>query len=156
MTSSICIFSFYLRVLRNSSSQNSASSRVPHEYLMAVTFRRIAVVGTKVFELSSLLIIRSNRLARLNFCNTQSLELSIRYLLSKVISSILCYIFMHCLLILPFICSYMWDLTSKTHIWCVSDFVLKIGYYNFESGISPLCLQIYFGINTSFGTPSGT
>ena len=37
---------------------------------------------------------------------------------------------MHCLLILPFICSYMWDLTSKTHIWCVSDFVLKIGYYN--------------------------
>ena len=36
---------------------------------------------------------------------------------------------MHCLFILPFICSYMWDLTSKTHIWCVSDFVLKIGYY---------------------------
>jgi len=27
---------------------------------------------------------------------------------------------MHCPLILPFICSYMWDLTSKTHIWCIS------------------------------------
>jgi len=38
-------------------------------------------------------------------------------------------IFMHCLSILPLICSYMWDLTSKTHIWCISDFVLKIGYY---------------------------
>ena len=36
---------------------------------------------------------------------------------------------MHCLLILPFICSYTWDLTPKTHIWCVFDFVLKIGYY---------------------------
>jgi len=40
---------------------------------------------------------------------------------------------MHCLLILPFIFSYMWDLTSKTHIWCVSDFVLKIGYYIYLS-----------------------
>jgi len=37
---------------------------------------------------------------------------------------------MHCLLILLLICSYMWDLTSKTHIWCISDFVLKIWYYN--------------------------
>ena len=37
---------------------------------------------------------------------------------------------MHCLLILPLICSYMWDLTSKTHIWCISGFVLKIGYYS--------------------------
>ena len=37
---------------------------------------------------------------------------------------------MHCLLILPLICSYMRDLTSRTHIWCISDFVLKIGYYN--------------------------
>ena len=37
---------------------------------------------------------------------------------------------MHCLLILPLICSYMWDLTSKTHIWCISDFILKIEYYN--------------------------
>jgi len=36
---------------------------------------------------------------------------------------------MHCLLILPLTCSYMWDLVSKTHIWCISGFVLKIGYY---------------------------
>ena len=43
------------------------------------------------------------------------------------------YIFMHCLLISPLICSYMWDLTSKTHIWCISDFVLKIGYYKVVS-----------------------
>jgi len=68
------------------------SSRVPREYLLAVTSGRIAVVGTKVFELSPLSIVRSNRLARLNV----------------------------------------------------------------ESGISPLCLQIYFCINTSFGTPGGT
>ena len=46
---------------------------------------------------------------------------------------------MHCPLILSFICNYMWDLTSKTHIWCVSDFVLKIGYYS-----SIGCFQIYF------------
>jgi len=26
-------------------------------------------------------------------------------------------------------CSYMWDLTSWAHIWCVSGFVLKIGCY---------------------------
>ena len=39
---------------------------------------------------------------------------------------------MHCILILPFICSYMWDLTSRTHIRCVSDFVLKIGYYTHD------------------------
>jgi len=51
-------------------------------------------------------------------------------LLPKVISDLLCTLYiMHCLLILPLICSYMWDLTSKTHIWCISDFVLKIGYY---------------------------
>jgi len=37
---------------------------------------------------------------------------------------------MRCPLILPLICSYMWDLSSKTHIWCISDFVLKIGCYN--------------------------
>ena len=36
---------------------------------------------------------------------------------------------MHCLLILPLICSYMRDLASTTHIWCISGFVLKIGYY---------------------------
>jgi len=68
------------------------SSQVPCEYLLAVASGRIAVVGTKVFELSPLSIVRSNRLARLNI----------------------------------------------------------------ESGISPLCLQIHFCINTSFGTPSGT
>ena len=37
---------------------------------------------------------------------------------------------MHCLLILLLICSYMWDLTSKTHIWCIHDFILKIGCYS--------------------------
>ena len=42
------------------------SSRVPREYLLAVTSGRIVVVGTKVFELSPLSIARSNRLARLN------------------------------------------------------------------------------------------
>ena len=68
------------------------SSQVPHEYLLAVTSGRIAVVGTKVFVLSPLLIVRSNRLARLNV----------------------------------------------------------------ELGISPLCLQIYFCTNTTFGMPSGT
>ena len=35
---------------------------------------------------------------------------------------------MHCPLILHLICSYMWDLTSKTHIWHICGFVLKIGY----------------------------
>ena len=39
-------------------------------------------------------------------------------------------IFMYCLLILPLICSYMWDLAFKTHIWCISGCILKIGYYN--------------------------
>jgi len=68
------------------------NSQVPCEYLLAVTSGRVAVVGTKVFELSPLSIVRSNRLACLNV----------------------------------------------------------------ESGISPLCLQIYFYTNTSFGTPSGT
>jgi len=42
------------------------SSRIPREYLLAVRSRRIAVVGTKVFKLSPLSIVRSNRLARLN------------------------------------------------------------------------------------------
>ena len=41
--------------------------------------------------------------------------------------------FMHCLLILPLTCSYMWDLTSKTHICCISSFVLKIEYYKVVS-----------------------
>jgi len=44
-------------------------SRVPREYLLAVTFGRIAVVGTKVFKLSPLSINRSNRLARLDIKN---------------------------------------------------------------------------------------
>jgi len=46
-------------------------------------------------------------------------------------------IFMHCLLILPLICSYMWDLPFKIRIWCISDFVLKIGYY------TPLFLKYF-------------
>jgi len=41
-------------------------SRVPCEYLLAVTSRHIAVGRTKVFKLSPLSIARSNRLARLN------------------------------------------------------------------------------------------
>jgi len=45
---------------------SSAYSQVPREYLLAVASGRIAVVGTKVFELSPLPIVRSNRLARLN------------------------------------------------------------------------------------------
>jgi len=52
-------------------------------------------------------------------------------LLPKVISDLLCtlYNFMHCPLILPLICRYTRYLASKTHIWCISGFVLKIGYY---------------------------
>ena len=50
--------------------------------------------------------------------NTQSLELSVRYLLSKVISFILCMLCnKHFDLVLPLICSYMCDLASKTNIW---------------------------------------
>jgi len=41
-------------------------SQVPREYLLAVASGRIAVVGTKVFELSPLSVVRSNQLARLN------------------------------------------------------------------------------------------
>ena len=46
--------------------EDRPSSQVPREYLLAVTSGRIAVVATKVFELSPLSIVRSNRLARLN------------------------------------------------------------------------------------------
>ena len=35
----------------------------------------------------------------------------------------------HCYLISPLFCSYMWELILKTHIWCASGFVLKIGCY---------------------------
>ena len=42
------------------------SSQVPCEYLLAVASRRIAVVGTKVFELSPLSVVMSNRLVGLN------------------------------------------------------------------------------------------
>jgi len=59
-------------------------SRVSCEYLLAMASEHIAVVGTKVFELSPLSVVRSNRVALLSI----------------------------------------------------------------ESGISPLCLQIYFCINT--------
>ena len=45
---------------------SSAYSQVPRDYLLAVTSGCIAVVGTKVFELSPLPIVRSNQLARLN------------------------------------------------------------------------------------------
>jgi len=38
----------------------------PREYLLAVASGRIAVVGTKVFELSHLSVVRSNRRTRLN------------------------------------------------------------------------------------------
>jgi len=41
-------------------------SRVPREYLLVVTSGRIAVVGTKVFVLPPLSVVRSNRPARLN------------------------------------------------------------------------------------------
>ena len=39
------------------------------------------------------------------------------------------YVIKHCYLITPLICSYMWDLFLKTHIWCASGFVLKTGCY---------------------------
>ena len=29
----------------------------------------------------------------------------------------------------PFICSYMWDLISRAHIWCAFGFVLETGCY---------------------------
>jgi len=45
---------------------SSACSRVPRDHLLAVTSGRIAVVRTKVVELSPLPIVRSNWLARLN------------------------------------------------------------------------------------------
>jgi len=45
---------------------HSTISRVPHDYLLAVTFKHLIVVRTKVFKLSPLLIARLNRLARLN------------------------------------------------------------------------------------------
>ena len=32
-------------------------------------------------------------------------------------------------LILPFICSYMWGLITRAHIWCAFGFVLKTGCY---------------------------
>jgi len=41
-------------------------SRVPREYLLGMASRRITVVGTKVFELPPLSVVRSNRVARLN------------------------------------------------------------------------------------------
>ena len=54
---------------------------------------------------------------------------------------------MHCLLILPLICSYMWDLASKTHIWCISGFVLKIGYYTCSTFL--LALHVSKNVLTS-------
>jgi len=89
-TSSPYIFSFYYEFL-GIPRVNLGKFSSSREYLLAVTSGRIAVVGTKVFELSPLSIVRSNWLARLNV----------------------------------------------------------------ESGISPLCLQIYFCTNTSFGTLGG-
>jgi len=41
-------------------------SHVLCEYLLAVASGRIVVVGTKVFELSPLSVVRSNRLAHRN------------------------------------------------------------------------------------------
>ena len=55
------IFSFYYEFLGI-----RRVNQVPREHLLAVTSGRIAVVGTKVFELPPLSIVRSNRLARLN------------------------------------------------------------------------------------------
>jgi len=61
-------------------------SQVPREYLMAVASGRIAVVGTKVFELSPLSIVRSNRLARLNVeLGISPLCLQIYFCTNKVI-----------------------------------------------------------------------
>ena len=64
-TSSTRIFSFiyeFLRILQVILDEFSSSAK----YLLAVASGRIAVVGTKVFELPPLSIVRSNRLPRLN------------------------------------------------------------------------------------------
>ena len=67
---------------------------------------------------------------------TQRSELSFRYLLSKIIRYILYtkYIIYWALSFdITLIFSYMWDLTSWAHIWCVSGFVLKTGCYKVVS-----------------------
>jgi len=60
------IFFLFITNSEESVDLSSAYSRVPCEYLLALASGRITVVGTKVFKLSSLPIVRSNRLARLN------------------------------------------------------------------------------------------
>ena len=57
---------FFLTSSQEFIKLTSASSQVPCEYLLAVASGRIAVVVTKVFELSPLSVVRSNRLACLN------------------------------------------------------------------------------------------
>ena len=44
-------------------------------------------------------------------------------------------------LILPFICSYMWDLISRAHIWCAFGFVLETGCYIGPSRVSDMAIS---------------
>jgi len=69
----LCQFTYFLFMISHQfgklhcSSANLDDPQHPREYLLAVTSGCIAIVGTKVLELSSLLINRSNRLTRLGY-----------------------------------------------------------------------------------------
>ena len=57
---------------------------------------------------------------------TQRSELFIRWLFLRLyLLYYVHYVIKRCYLITPLLCSYMWDLFLKTHIWCASGFVLK-------------------------------
>jgi len=77
------------------------------------------------FDMDSLLLFPPHFRRSLGLWSTSQLDLS------KIISFILSTLSIYALSFnVTLICSYMWDLTSKIHIWCISDFIFKIGYYN--------------------------
>ena len=103
--------------------------------------------GYQIASLEELDLWSTSQLSLWSGVFTRRSKLSFRCLQSKVISLVILRYIEHCLLILPLICSYMWDLTSWAHIWCVSDFVLKTGCYNIQKVIAPYIGLPIFTIN---------
>ena len=103
-------------------------------------------MGTRLLEFGGVRLVINQSVVPVDWSLHPS-ELSFRCVLSKVISLVIIRYIKHCLLILPLIYSYMWDLTSWAHIWCVYGFVLKTGCYMGPNGWQGLVA--FSGMNNS-------
>jgi hypothetical protein len=85
---------------------------------------------TRLLDFGGVRLVINQSIILVEWSLQPKIGVSFRCLLAKFVFSILiCYGIKHLSYDITLICSHIRDLTSWTHIWCVSGFVLKTRYY---------------------------